>query len=115
MSASQPDTAVSTAEHPSDAILEARHLRKLFPLRRLNPFGPQRAVHAIEDSSLALYPGRATALVGESGSGKTTIARMLARLYTPTSGSILFKGEPVKLTRNANLHIYRRHIQLIFQ
>ena len=64
MSASQPETVVSVAEPASGAILEARHLQKLFPLRRLNPFGPQRAVHAIEDSSLALYPGRATALVG---------------------------------------------------
>jgi peptide/nickel transport system ATP-binding protein len=115
MSASQPDTAVSTTEYASGAILEARHLQKLFPLRRLNPFGPQRAVHAIEDSSLALYPGRATALVGESGSGKTTIARMLARLYSPTAGSILFQGRPIKLTRNTNLRTYRRHIQLIFQ
>ena len=41
-------------------------------------------------------PGRALALVGESGSGKTTVARMLARLYEPTAGDILFRGEPVK-------------------
>ena len=43
-------------------------------------------------TSLALYPGRALALVGESGSGKTTVARMLARLYEPTAGRILFQG-----------------------
>ncbi len=115
MSVSEQAAAVSAAENASGAILEARHLQKRFPLRRFNPFGVQRAVHAIEDSSLALYPGRATALVGESGSGKTTIARMLARLYTPTAGSIQFKGQPVKLTRSANLRTYRRHIQLIFQ
>ncbi|HEY7356202.1 MAG TPA: ATP-binding cassette domain-containing protein, partial [Ktedonobacterales bacterium] len=75
----QPTTPAASAENASSAILEARHLQKLFPLRRVNPFGPQRAVRAVEDSSFALYPGRATALVGESGSGKTTIARMLAR------------------------------------
>ncbi len=99
----------------AEPILEARHLQKLFPLRRVNPFGPQRAVRAVEDSSFALYPGRATALVGESGSGKTTIARMLARLYEPTAGSLYFKGQPVKLGRGASLRSYRRHIQLIFQ
>ncbi len=97
------------------AILEAEHLRKLFPLRQLNPFASARAVYAVEDTSLALYPGRATALVGESGSGKTTIARLLARIYDPTSGTIRFRGEPIKMGRGAALHNYRRHVQLIFQ
>lgn len=99
----------------SEAILEAEHLRKLFPLRQLNPFATTRAVHAVEDTSLALYPGRATALVGESGSGKTTIARMLARIYDPTSGTIRFRGKPISLGRGSALHNYRRHVQLIFQ
>lgn len=97
------------------AILEAVHLRKLFPLRQLNPFATARAVRAVEDTSLALYPGRATALVGESGSGKTTIARMLARIYDPTSGTIRFRGEPIKMGGGSALHNYRRHVQLIFQ
>src|SRR5436305_15222944 len=73
------------------AILEAIHLRKYFPLRSFNLLGPQKAVHAVEDSSLALYPGRALALVGESGSGKTTMARILARLYEPTAGTLAFR------------------------
>src|SRR5260221_12943635 len=66
---------------PAAPVLEARHLRKDFPLRSANPFGKKRAVQAVEDASLALVAGRATALVGESGSGKTTVARMLARLH----------------------------------
>ncbi|HEV2461472.1 MAG TPA: ATP-binding cassette domain-containing protein, partial [Ktedonobacterales bacterium] len=72
-----------------EPVLEAVHLSKHFPVRRANPLAPAVAVRAVEDASLALYPGRAVALVGESGSGKTTIARMLARLYAPTSGTIL--------------------------
>jgi peptide/nickel transport system ATP-binding protein len=96
-------------------ILEAAHLRKLFPVHSLNPLGPKEAVHAVEDASLALYPGRATALVGESGSGKTTVARMLAQLYTPTSGTILFEGQPVSAKGARALREYRRHVQLIFQ
>src|SRR5258708_12017285 len=96
-------------------VLEAVHLHKEFPIgQRL--LGGHRAVHAVEDTTLALYPGRATALVGESGSGKTTVARMLARLYEPDSGTIKFRGEPVPLTRRAAaLHQYRSNIQLIFQ
>src|SRR5215467_15149712 len=72
------------------AVMEAVELRKYFPVRELRPGSPRRFVHAVESTSLALYPGRALALVGESGSGKTTVARLLARLYEPTAGRILF-------------------------
>src|SRR5258708_27386293 len=72
----------ANTRHDTGPILEAVHLRKMFPVRSLNPFGTKQAVHAVEDTSLALHPGRATALVGESGSGKTTVARLLAGLYT---------------------------------
>ena len=96
-------------------VLETEHLRKVFPLKQFRPFGQAAVVHAVEDTTLALYPGRATALVGESGSGKTTVARLLARLYDPTSGIIRFQGEPVTLARGSALHNYRRHVQLVFQ
>lgn len=105
---------MDTGYHPG-SILEALHLRKVFPLRSWNLLGPKKAVRAVEDTSLALYPGRATALVGESGSGKTTVARMLAGLYAPTSGTIRFRGEPAKLTDSSHLRAYRRHVQLILQ
>lgn len=101
--------------HP-DAILEAKHLRKYFPLHQSNPLAGKHFVHAVEDTSLALYPGRATALVGESGSGKTTVARMLARIYDLTAGTLYFRGEVVHLSHRASvLRAYRRHVQLIFQ
>ena len=96
-------------------ILEAQHLQKHFPLRKINPLGQSRAVRAVEDASFILYPGRATALVGESGSGKTTIARMLARLYAPTAGTIYFQGQLVNLKGWSNLRVYRRNIQMVFQ
>ena len=107
--------AVAGKGSTTEAILEAVHLRKYFPLRQLTLFGKQLAVHAVEDNSLALYPGRALALVGESGSGKTTMARMLARLYEPTAGTINFRGVPVNLHRRADLRSYRRHVQIVFQ
>ena len=102
-------------EQPSiDPILEAVHLKKDFPLRAIKLFGPSQAVHAVEDTSLALYPGKATALVGESGSGKTTVARLLGRLHEPTGGEIRFRGEPVG-NSHQSLRSYRKHVQYIFQ
>ncbi|MFL5626284.1 MAG: ABC transporter ATP-binding protein [Ktedonobacteraceae bacterium] len=107
------DTAIM--REPSQAILEAVHLRKYFPIRQLTLFGKGLAVHAVEDTSLALYPGHALALVGESGSGKTTMARMLARLYDPTAGELLFRGKLVKVRGKRDLRAYRRHVQIVFQ
>ncbi|GCE26907.1 dipeptide/oligopeptide/nickel ABC transporter ATP-binding protein [Dictyobacter alpinus] len=114
--ADQPNHRLPNFNNASRPVLEAEHLRKEFPINGTNPFGAKKVVHAVEDASFALYPGQATALVGESGSGKTTIARILARLYDPTSGTIRFRGAPVKLKGGAAaLREYRRHIQLIFQ
>jgi peptide/nickel transport system ATP-binding protein len=108
------DTAVDVPP-AKPAVLEAKSLRKYFPLRQFNPIGQPNVVHAVEDTSLALYPGRALALVGESGSGKTTVARLLARLYEPTAGTIMFHGEPLKESAKTELKAYRRHVQLVFQ
>src|SRR5256886_10279982 len=105
----------SSAEYYQGPILEGVHLRKLFPIGSLNFSATKRAVHAVEDTALALTPGRATALVGESGSGKTTVARILAGLYSPSSGTIRFRGEPAKLTDKSYLRTYRRHVQLVLQ
>ncbi|HEU5347118.1 MAG TPA: ABC transporter ATP-binding protein [Ktedonobacterales bacterium] len=108
---------MSTSTTPPAAvpILEAEHLRKDFPVRQFRPFAAPRAVHAVEDISFALTPGRALALVGESGSGKTTVARMLARLYEPTSGVIHYAGKPATGKSRAALLAYRRHVQMVFQ
>lgn len=110
-----PDEMVKPSSEP---ILEAVHLKKDFPLRSTKLFGPTRvarpAVHAVEDTSLALYPGRATALVGESGSGKTTVARLLMRLFGLTSGEIRLKGVPAA-KGPGGMRAYQRQVQYIFQ
>jgi peptide/nickel transport system ATP-binding protein len=87
------------------APLEVRGLTKHFA-----------RVHAVDDVSFELRPGAVTALVGESGSGKSTVARMLARLYDPTAGSVLFEGDDVaRVRRRRDVLRYRSQVQLIFQ
>ena len=107
-----------TAEHAQQLgaderpILEAVNLTKHFSVRlgRLR----RGTVHAAEEISLALYPGRVTAVVGESGSGKSTLSRMLARTHKLTSGELRFQGEKIDVRRKPTLEC-RRSVQLVLQ
>jgi peptide/nickel transport system ATP-binding protein len=87
------------------ATLEVRDLTKRF-----------HKVHAVDEVSFTLEPGKITALVGESGSGKSTVARLLVRLYAPTSGTIALGDRDVARDRSRRaLRRYRAQVQMIFQ
>ena len=55
--------------------------------------GTTRAV--LDDVSLTLPAGAVVAIVGENGAGKTTLVKLLAKLYEPSSGSILVDETPL--------------------
>jgi ATP-binding cassette subfamily B protein len=55
--------------------------------------GTSRAV--LEDVSLTLRAGAVVAIVGENGAGKTTLVKLLAKMYEPSSGSILVDNTPL--------------------
>ena len=97
------------------ASLEVRNLTKRFPIG--GALRNRAYVHAVDDVSFALLPGRITALVGESGSGKSTVARLLARLYDPSAGGILFGGQETAGSRGGRKDLlrYRSQVQIIFQ
>ncbi len=96
------------------AQLEVSGLTKRF--RAGNALFDRSRVHAADDVSFSLRPGTITALVGESGSGKSTVARLVAKLYQPTEGRVVFDGKDVAgVRRRRDILRYRSQVQLIFQ
>ncbi|WP_129843017.1 ATP-binding cassette domain-containing protein [Streptomyces sp. RFCAC02] len=57
------------------------------------------AVQALTDVDLEIRPGRVTALVGDNGAGKSTLIKTIAGVHTIDAGAILWKGEPVRVSR----------------
>lgn len=75
---------MSTSTTP---LLEARQLSKSFG-----------HVHALRELSFDIRPGEILALLGDNGAGKSTLVKILSGLYAPDRGTLLFGGDPVRLT-----------------
>lgn len=66
----------------------------------------------LRDVSLTLAAGEKLALVGPTGAGKSTLAKLMARLYDPTDGTVTFAGTDL---RRANVHSLRTRITVVPQ
>ena len=53
---------------------------------------PRERVNALNDVSFEIYPGQSVALMGLNGSGKTTALSLIARISTPSAGTITIRG-----------------------
>ncbi|MDA3810231.1 MAG: ABC transporter ATP-binding protein [Spirochaetaceae bacterium] len=67
---------------------------------------------AVDSLSLNIKEGEITVIIGPSGCGKTTTLRMINRLITPSSGTILVNGEDISTT---NVEFLRRGIGYVIQ
>ncbi len=73
-------------------------------------------VQASNNVSFDIHEGETFGLVGESGSGKSTIARVIAGLYPPNSGSVTFEGiDLTALKSEKERRPMRRQMQMVFQ
>jgi ABC-type multidrug transport system fused ATPase/permease subunit len=71
-----------------------------------------RVVEIIPELDLHVPAGQTLALVGATGAGKTTIARLMARFYDPTSGRVLLDGIDLRDLSDADL---RRAVVMVTQ
>ncbi len=65
-------------------VLEVRNLVKQYP-----------GVRAVDGVSFAMSEGRCFGLLGPNGAGKTTTVEMMEGVTKPTSGDVLYRGEPL--------------------
>jgi len=98
-----------------DALLEVRHLRKSFPLKKSLTGKVLQELIAVDDVSFKLKPGETLGIVGESGCGKTTLGRAILKLHQPNSGQIIFDGKDITNYKTAQMRDIRTKMQIIFQ
>src|SRR5207237_10140136 len=97
----------------SEPLLRTEGLTRHF---RVGKLLSRQMLHAVDDVELTIGRGQIVALVGESGSGKSTIARLLARVYRPTSGEIYFEGKPLSRRRSRKRRLaYSSDVPMVFQ
>jgi ABC-type multidrug transport system fused ATPase/permease subunit len=74
------------------------------------PAAPDVAV--LSGLDLTVPAGSSLAIVGQNGAGKTTLAKLLCRLYDPTSGAIEVDGTDL---RGLDVEAWRRRVTAVFQ
>src|SRR6201999_160273 len=73
-------------------------------------YAPERPV--LHDLGFSVPAGQTVALVGTTGAGKTTIAKLIARFYDPTSGAVTLDGINLRDISQTQL---RRHVVMVTQ
>ena len=68
--------------------------------------------NALDEITLKVPPGQTVALVGTTGAGKSTLAKLVARFYDPTSGRVLVDGHDL---RDVTAHSLRSQMGIVPQ
>ncbi|HWK80861.1 MAG TPA: ABC transporter ATP-binding protein [Thermomicrobiales bacterium] len=89
MAIATPQAAPGTPTAPSpETILEARNVTMRFG-----------GLVAVDSVSMAIPKGSISSVIGPNGAGKTTFFNMIAGIYRPTAGEIIFEGKSIHQER----------------
>jgi len=99
--------------HDRSRLVPVHSLEGHLQLRGVSfKYGGPESPDILKNITLDLAPGRMVALVGRSGCGKTTLIKLIAGLFEPTEGTILFDNVDLK---TLNYRDVRRHIGIVLQ
>lgn len=93
------DTPIDMPEAPDAVDLPATGAVVL----RNVTFGYAGNESVLRDVDLTIAPGERLALVGPTGAGKSTLAKLVARLYDPTDGSVTYGGVDLRQATQSSL------------
>ena len=99
----QKTTTAVTSQSPLKGEIRLENVHFTYP------GAGKETLHGID---LHIQPGETVAIVGRNGAGKTTLVKLLARLYDPTAGKILFDGRSIQQMPIEFLH---QHVSFVFQ
>jgi len=105
-----PETAAAAAA----PLLAVDRLAKHFPIKAGVLQRTVGRLKAVDGVSFEIARGETFSLVGESGCGKSTAGRVIAGLYRPTAGRIVFEGRELDPAAQRS-KAFRRAVQMIFQ
>jgi len=94
------DTDPELADAPGAVDLPP--LRGAVSLDRVS-FAYSTGREVIHDVTLSIAPGETVALVGATGAGKSTLAKLIARFYDPTVGTVSLDGRDLRTTTQRSL------------
>ncbi len=106
---------VAEATDATESLLAVQDLKKHFPIRSGLFSLLKGYIRALDGVTFELEHGKTLGIVGESGRGKSTLARTIARLIDPTSGSVVLIGRPLTELRGKKLRRARKDFQMVFQ
>jgi oligopeptide transport system ATP-binding protein len=108
--------ATAAEDAAPSPVLQVRELRKVFKVKAEGSRQTEDLV-AVDNVSFELPASGSLGIVGESGSGKTTVARIIAGLERPTSGTVIVAGAPLqpKRLRGEERRARGRRVQMVFQ
>ncbi len=104
----------SKALKKGEKLLEIKDLKVYYPIYGGMIKRITGNVKAVDNVSFDIMSGETIGLVGESGCGKTTIANAILGLVPKEDGSILFRGKPMKDSKEYSKYL-RQKIQIVFQ
>lgn len=106
------DVLNTAPEQDANAVVLAGPLTGAVTMEHVSFRYSKQGPLILEDVSVAVNPGSRVALVGRTGSGKSTLARLMAGLYEPSTGRLLFDGKDLKYL---DLHSVRSQLGIVTQ